>query len=66
MGKLTTRQREIAGYVAQGLQDKEIARELCLSIHTVRWHLREAKRRTRASRVQLAVAVAVERALIDG
>lgn len=63
MSQLTTRQREIAGFVAQGLRDKEIARELCLSIHTVRWHLREATRRTRASRVQLAVAVAVERAM---
>lgn len=65
MDKLTTRQREIAGYVAQGFQDKEIARELCVSIHTVRWHLREATRRTSASRVQLAVAVAVERAMRD-
>ena len=57
MGKLTARQREIAGYVAEGLQDKEIARRMCLSIHTVRWHLREATRRTQANRVQLAVAV---------
>lgn len=40
--KLTQRQAEVAERVAHGLSNKEVARELGLSVETVRSHIREA------------------------
>jgi DNA-binding NarL/FixJ family response regulator len=42
---LTERQVEVAERVAQGLTNKEVARELGLSVETVRVHIREAAER---------------------
>lgn len=39
---LTERQAEVAERVAHGLSNKEVARELGLSVETVRVHVREA------------------------
>jgi DNA-binding NarL/FixJ family response regulator len=39
MTDLSAREREVARLVAEGMADKEIARDLTLSIHTVREHL---------------------------
>lgn len=54
---LSPRQREIAELVAQGLHDKEIAEQLCISVSTVKFHLSEARlkwgARSRANLVRL-------------
>lgn len=42
---LTPRQRQVAELVADGLSNKAIARELGISIETVRVHLRQAAER---------------------
>lgn len=43
--QLSTRQAEIAEYVARGMANKEISRETGLSLHTVDFHIREAAAR---------------------
>lgn len=45
MTDLTRRQAEIAARVARGQSDKMIAREMGLSVHTVREHVSEAASR---------------------
>lgn len=42
---LTTRQAQVVERVARGIPDKRIAAELCISIDTVRFHIREAAAR---------------------
>jgi DNA-binding NarL/FixJ family response regulator len=37
--KLTARQHEVLELLNQGLSNKLIARQLCLSEHTIRWHV---------------------------
>lgn len=55
LAKLTPREREVAGLVANGLANKEIARELKLSPATVRDHLSNIYRKTGLrNRVQLS------------
>lgn len=54
---LTSREREIAQLVADGLSDKEIAANLSMSLGTVRTHLHRAYARNGlAGRVSLVVA----------
>jgi len=61
--KLTARQREIAGLIAEGLTNREIAERLVLSTGTVGNHLGHIMRTLGLkNRVQLAVW-AVERGL---
>jgi len=38
--KLTKREEEIVGLLAQGLKNRQIAKQLSISHETVRWHLR--------------------------
>jgi DNA-binding NarL/FixJ family response regulator len=45
MKQLTERQAQVAERVAQGLTNKEVARELGLSEETVKQHIREAAER---------------------
>ncbi|WP_369383981.1 response regulator transcription factor [Streptomyces sp. cg36] len=53
---LTAREKEVLGHLAQGLTDREIARRMALSPHTVDTYLRRLRRKTGTSnRVQLAV-----------
>lgn len=55
---LTPREREVLSHVAQGLTDREIARRMDLSQHTVDTYLRRLRHKTGTSnRVQLAVLV---------
>jgi len=55
---LTPREREVATLVAQGRTDKEVARELGLSVRTVNAHLRSVYAKLRvAGREDLAVAL---------
>jgi DNA-binding CsgD family transcriptional regulator len=52
---LTVREREIAGLVAEGLRDQQIATRLSISIRTVHAHLRATYVKTATgSRVRLA------------
>lgn len=62
MERMSPRQREVATLVASGLADKQIARQLGISIHTVRWHLRAAREVT-GTNSRVALAVGVVRAL---
>lgn len=56
--RLSPRQREVAQLVSRGLTDMEIGRQMGVSVHTVRWHLREAQALLGArNRVHLAVTV---------
>jgi DNA-binding CsgD family transcriptional regulator len=56
--RLTAREREVAGYTAQGLSHKEIARLLELSPATVRNHLAAACRRVQVrTKAQMAALV---------
>lgn len=46
---LTARQREVLELVRDGLRPKDIAERLCLSVATVRTHVRDAAERLQAS-----------------
>jgi excisionase family DNA binding protein len=56
---LTRREREVLGYVARGLTDKEIARLLSRSPETVTKHVGNAMRRLGVSSRAAAVALAI-------
>lgn len=60
MEQLTPRQREIVRRLARGEAPKEIARGLCISIHTVRCQMQRARDRTQRPTVVLVVAAALE------
>lgn len=56
MTELTQRETEVAGLVAEGLRNKEIAARLSISTPTVASHVQEAMRKAGCTgRVQLAV-----------
>lgn len=58
------REREILELLGQGLRDKEIARELSLSAHGVRYHLKNIYRKTGAAGRAEAVNWAVSRGVL--
>lgn len=64
-GRLSDRELEILALVADGLDSKEIARELFLSHETVRTHMTHALRKLGARSRAQAVAVAIRDRLID-
>ena len=45
MGRLTDREREILGLIADGLQNKEIALRLRVSVKTIEFHKTQIYRR---------------------
>ena len=56
LDKLSPREREILGYLARGLSNKEIAREIDVAESTVKLHVQNMLRKLKlASRVQAAV-----------
>ena len=59
-GELTRREREVVSLVALGLSSPEIAEKLCISVATVRTHVRKSMAklgaRTRAHLVAIALA----------
>jgi len=59
--RLTQREREIVRALAGGASDKEIAKELHLSVNTVRSHVQNAIRRMGARSREHAVALLFER-----
>ena len=55
---LTPREREIISLVAQGLSNRQIAEEMCMSVRTVEGHLYRASLRSgSANRTELAALV---------
>jgi DNA-binding CsgD family transcriptional regulator len=56
---LSNRQQQILSLVAEGRTDNEIAQQLCISVQTVAWHVREIRAqfgaRSRAHAVALAL-----------
>jgi DNA-binding NarL/FixJ family response regulator len=63
-GKLTQREVDVLGLLAEGLQHEEIGRRLGISSETVRTHLRKASDRLGASTRTQAVATALRLGLI--
>jgi DNA-binding NarL/FixJ family response regulator len=63
-GKLTQRELDVLGLLAEGLQHEEIGRRLGISSETVRTHLRKASDRLGAATRTQAVATALRRGLI--
>jgi two-component system nitrate/nitrite response regulator NarL len=56
--RMTTREREVLGLIAEGMSNKAIARDLRISVHTVKSHLRNIMEKlTLHSRLQLAAYV---------
>ena len=62
--KLTQRELDVLGLLAEGLQHEEIGRRLGISSETVRTHLRKASGRLGASSRTQAVATALRMGLI--
>jgi two-component system NarL family response regulator len=62
--ELTARQIEILQLVAQGLQNKEIAEMLCVSEHTIKYHISEILQRLHVKNRDQAVAYALNKGLI--
>lgn len=63
-GKLTQRELDVLGLLAEGLQHEEIGRRLGISSETVRTHLRKACDRLGAATRTQAVATALRMGLI--
>jgi len=61
----TERQLQILSMAAQGLNNKEIATEIYLSVGTVRIHMSKLFKRIGARGRTNAVAIALARGLID-
>jgi DNA-binding NarL/FixJ family response regulator len=62
---LTPREQEVLNYLAQGLQNKEIAQKLVISERTVKFHVSSILTKLEAGNRTEAVAVAAQRGLID-
>ena len=61
LSRLTAREREIAGLIAQGLKNRDIARQLAISENTVKRHLQSIFGKTRThDRLELAVLAFTE------
>lgn len=63
---LTQREQEVLGFVAQGMADKEIAAHLCISLHTVKSHLRNILSKLHVSSRREAARLARDRGILKG
>lgn len=61
---LTAREQQVLALVAIGKTDKEVAEQLCLSLHTVKSHMRSILSRLHASNRREAAHLAKQRGLI--
>ena len=61
---LSGRQKEVLALVAIGATDSEIAQQLCLSVDTVAWHVKEIRCRLDARSRAHAVALAMRHDLL--
>lgn len=62
--ELTSREKQVLTHIAQGLQRKEIARELNLSVHTVSDHTKVIYRKLKVSSKVEATKVAINLGLL--
>jgi DNA-binding NarL/FixJ family response regulator len=62
---LTEREQQILDLLAQGLQNADIARQLSLSVHTVRNHVANLSAKLGAHSKLEALAIAVRNGLVD-
>ena len=65
MPEFTQREREVVALLGEGRRDKEIGRRLSLSVHGVRFHLRNIYRKTGASNRAEAIKWATAKGLVD-
>jgi DNA-binding NarL/FixJ family response regulator len=61
---LSSRQKQVLALVAHGATDSEIAHQLCLSVDTVAWHVKEIRCRLDARSRAHAVALAMRHHLL--
>ena len=61
---LSSRQKQVLALVALGATDSEIAQQLCLSMDTVAWHVKEIRCRLDARSRAHAVALAMRHDLL--
>jgi DNA-binding NarL/FixJ family response regulator len=63
--KLTPREREILKLIAEGFKNKEIARDLCISVKTVEKHRSNLMEKLDLHSAQALTAYAIERGLLS-
>jgi DNA-binding NarL/FixJ family response regulator len=61
---LSSRQKQVLVLVAHGATDSEIAHQLCLSVDTIAWHVKEIRCRLDARSRAHAVALAMRHDLL--
>ena len=61
---LSNRQKEVLALIALGATDSEIAQQLCLSVDTISWHVKEIRCRLDARSRAHAVALAIRHDLL--
>lgn len=64
--ELTDREQEILDLLARGLSNADIARELTISVHTVRNHVANLSAKLGAHSKLEALSIAVRQGLVDG
>jgi two-component system response regulator NreC len=62
---LTRREREILKLIAEGYKSKEIADDLCISVHTVETHRSTLMKKLNVHNTAALVALAIEKGLVS-
>lgn len=66
MTRLTRREAEITGLIADGLMNKEIGAALSVRETTIAWHVANVLSKLEVPSRSAAVAIAIERGLLTG
>ncbi len=65
IGELTRRERQILALVCRGMCNREIGRELHITVKTVEWHISNILGKLGAANRTEAVVVALQHGLLD-